>query len=294
MARGEPLSNLDAAAMAMHVAEAADVHQNVEAELLPGTESAQHLIMPAAMAQAQVNNLAPDCLSRRLHRLANLPVRIMAVLINQRRRQLDFQRLLFQKIDHRRRRDRQISHQFRRDLPQFAPGFDFIGIRIGILHQRRRDSHFAQQFLLRTRRPTPAKPRESLPPIPATIPDSRCMPAISPPLQQFAQTAALLYAYARADAKPAISRVRALTISPSEVFAASGNRYREISKARARKRALVRLLLHLIRLGRDAGQVLEHVLRKRFVFGEQTRRSFRDRTSARRDPRPTSPPKSGM
>ena len=36
MPRGEPLPDLDAAPMPVHVAEAADIHQDVEAELLAG------------------------------------------------------------------------------------------------------------------------------------------------------------------------------------------------------------------------------------------------------------------
>ena len=42
----------------MHVAEAANVHQNVEAELLTGAVGARNLVMTAAMAQAEVDHLA--------------------------------------------------------------------------------------------------------------------------------------------------------------------------------------------------------------------------------------------
>ena len=50
------LLDLDAAAMTVHIAEAADVHQDVEAELLPGAEGAQHFVMAATMAQASVDD----------------------------------------------------------------------------------------------------------------------------------------------------------------------------------------------------------------------------------------------
>ena len=49
MPGGRFLSNLDAAAVPVHVAEAADVHKNVEAKLLTGAERAQHFIVLAAI-----------------------------------------------------------------------------------------------------------------------------------------------------------------------------------------------------------------------------------------------------
>src|SRR5208283_5529064 len=52
----EILHDLNAAAMAVHVAEAADVHENVEAELLSGGEGTQQFIVLAAMAQAEVDD----------------------------------------------------------------------------------------------------------------------------------------------------------------------------------------------------------------------------------------------
>ena len=54
---GETLDRLHAAAMAMHVAEAADIHENVEAQLVAGRKGARQLIMAAAMARAQQQQL---------------------------------------------------------------------------------------------------------------------------------------------------------------------------------------------------------------------------------------------
>ena len=51
MLRGETLHHLNAAPVPMHVAEAARIHQNVEAELLSRAEPAQHLIMLPTMPQ---------------------------------------------------------------------------------------------------------------------------------------------------------------------------------------------------------------------------------------------------
>ena len=50
------LHDLHAAAMAVHVAEAADVHQDVEAELLSGAVSARDFVEAAAMPQAHIDD----------------------------------------------------------------------------------------------------------------------------------------------------------------------------------------------------------------------------------------------
>jgi len=84
----ESLHDLDAPPVPVHVAEPARIHQDVKAELLARPEPAQHLIVLAAMPQPQIYNLAPPSLARDLHGLANLPVRMMAVFIEQRGRDL--------------------------------------------------------------------------------------------------------------------------------------------------------------------------------------------------------------
>src|SRR6266567_707478 len=57
MQSGKSLVNLCAAAVAMHIAEAANVHQNVKGKLLAAMEAPQELIMRPAMAQAKIDNL---------------------------------------------------------------------------------------------------------------------------------------------------------------------------------------------------------------------------------------------
>jgi hypothetical protein len=49
---GELLPDLHAAAVAVHVAEAAQVHEDIEAEALPGGEGAQQFVVLAAMPGA--------------------------------------------------------------------------------------------------------------------------------------------------------------------------------------------------------------------------------------------------
>ena len=99
MAR-ETLLNLRAAAVAMHVAKAAYVHQDVKLKLLPGVEAPQKLIMPAAMTHAQVNDFAALLRRERLHPLCNLPVRMMARRIHQRCGDLHFQRPILNQINY--------------------------------------------------------------------------------------------------------------------------------------------------------------------------------------------------
>src|SRR5207249_4326502 len=63
----ERLHDLNTAAVAMHVAEAAEVHGNIKAKFLAGSEGARQLVMFAAMAQADVNDLATPRVRERLH-----------------------------------------------------------------------------------------------------------------------------------------------------------------------------------------------------------------------------------
>ena len=80
----EILHDLHAAAMAVHVAEAANVHEDVEAELLAGRKGTRQFVVAAAMAQAKVDDLAAARLAGRFDRLAKLAVRIMAMAVKER------------------------------------------------------------------------------------------------------------------------------------------------------------------------------------------------------------------
>src|SRR5437899_9418217 len=102
----EALLDLRAAPMTMHVAEAADVHQNVEAETLAGVERAQQLVVPAAMAQAKINDLATFGGRKSLHPLLHLAIRIVTAGVNQRGCHLDFEVSLFDQINQWRLLDR--------------------------------------------------------------------------------------------------------------------------------------------------------------------------------------------
>ena len=169
----------------------------------PGAKCPQHLVMFAAMPQAHVDDLPPDAFSRRLDRHANLPVGIMAVLIDQRRRQLHFQRFVFQQIHQRRRRDRQTSHQFFRDL---------LAVLAAFRSRSDWDRHTSPasarpgpraEIPVPRARPVPAKRRESGSTNSCiATPDSRYTPAKSPRASAVLPDGALRDGYAKADARP--------------------------------------------------------------------------------------------
>src|SRR5581483_10096670 len=115
----ETLANLDAAPVAMHIAKAADVHQDVEAELLSGTESTRHLIMLAAVAEPEFDDLAMHLGAKRVEFIANLAIRIVTVLIKQRGSQFQLKRIVVQQIDELCFLDGTRSHQLGGSLPQF-------------------------------------------------------------------------------------------------------------------------------------------------------------------------------
>jgi len=54
--RGELLNDLRTAAMAVHVAESADVHEDVEAKICTGMEGAECFVVLAAVTQAKFND----------------------------------------------------------------------------------------------------------------------------------------------------------------------------------------------------------------------------------------------
>ena len=102
--RGEPLDDLRAAAMAMHVAEAADVHEDVEAESRAGMEGAECFVVLAAVAQAQLDDLRDASGREPGDQIANLAIGVVAGGVEQRGGQLDFKRLGALNQVHQRRR----------------------------------------------------------------------------------------------------------------------------------------------------------------------------------------------
>src|SRR5437763_12274149 len=84
--------------MAMHVTEAADVHENVKPEPLAAMEGAQQFVVPAAMPNTQINDFIPLGRAERLHPLADLPVGIVAGRVEQGSGDFNLKRLFFKQI----------------------------------------------------------------------------------------------------------------------------------------------------------------------------------------------------
>ena len=89
----ELLFDLNAAAVAVHVAEAADIHEDVEAELLARAEGAPEFVMVATVADAALDDFIPAGLADILDFLANLAIAVVGVLVNESRREFVFERL---------------------------------------------------------------------------------------------------------------------------------------------------------------------------------------------------------
>src|SRR4029077_15066864 len=60
----EALADLNAVAMAVHIAKAANIHENVKPERLPGAERPEDFVVWTAAAEAEVDNLAPPFFGR--------------------------------------------------------------------------------------------------------------------------------------------------------------------------------------------------------------------------------------
>src|ERR1017187_10323046 len=79
----EILHDLHAAPVAVHVAEAADIHEDVEAKLLAGGEGTRQLVVASAMAQAEGDDFAAARLARTFNRSTKLPVGVMTVAVEE-------------------------------------------------------------------------------------------------------------------------------------------------------------------------------------------------------------------
>src|SRR5215471_4142887 len=102
----------------------------------------------SAMTEAEVDDLRSLRCLHALNHPANLPIRMVRVLVEQSCSQLDLERLVFQQIDERGRRDRQRSQNLGGSSAQLAPAFAIVGVRLGILHQRRRGMDLPQKHAL--------------------------------------------------------------------------------------------------------------------------------------------------
>ena len=110
---GEVLDDLRAAAMAVHVAEAADVHENVEAKGGAGVKGAKGLIVPAAVLQAQLDDFGDAGGGQAGDEVANLAVGVVAGGVEEGGGELDFERLgALNEVDERGGGDGQVFEDF--------------------------------------------------------------------------------------------------------------------------------------------------------------------------------------
>ena len=77
MRGGQWLNDLRAPAVTMHIAEAANVHQEVKAQRSTGVEGAKRLIVPPAMPQPKLDDLVDARFRKSGPHIARLPVRVL-------------------------------------------------------------------------------------------------------------------------------------------------------------------------------------------------------------------------
>jgi len=88
--------------MAMHIAEAAYVHEDVEAQSRSGMEGAQGLVVTSPVAQTKFDNFRYAGFRKSGDQVANLPIGVVAGRVEQCRCQFYLQRLgAFDQIDYR-------------------------------------------------------------------------------------------------------------------------------------------------------------------------------------------------
>jgi hypothetical protein len=135
--RAESLENLHAAAVTVHVAETADIHEYVEAKPGPGVKGAQRFVMTAAMAQSELDDFVNARRGQRGNQISSLPVGVVAGRVEQRGRQFDFEGFgAFHQIHQRRLRNWSLRKQFRRHLAKCRLGLHPVRVGFGVLHQR--------------------------------------------------------------------------------------------------------------------------------------------------------------
>ena len=110
-------------------------------------EATQQLVMRAAMAHAQIDDLIALRRRERLHAVFDLTIRIVAGRIEQRGRHFYFKRTVFNQIDQRCRLQRHALHQLSGGMLQLLARLDLIFIGVGVFHQRGRDARGAQKLL---------------------------------------------------------------------------------------------------------------------------------------------------
>jgi hypothetical protein len=79
--------------MAVHVAEAADVHEDVETQGCAGVKGTKRFVVAATVAQAELDDFVDAGLGQLGYEIANLAVGVVGSGVKQRGGQLDFKSL---------------------------------------------------------------------------------------------------------------------------------------------------------------------------------------------------------
>src|SRR5450631_279651 len=107
------LNDLCTTPMAVHVAETADVHQDVKPKGSPGVKRAKKFVVLAAVANPQLDDLRNARAWKAGHQVTNLAVRVVAGGVDKRRRKFHFKALgAFNQVHQWRRGDGYPRKQF--------------------------------------------------------------------------------------------------------------------------------------------------------------------------------------
>ena len=143
---GEVLDELDAAAMAVHVAEAANVHEDVEFEALAGGEGAGEFVVAAAMFGAEGDEFGDAGGGQCGDGALELAPGVVALGVEERGGEFDFERAgVFDEIDDGGGLDGLVGHQFGGGGAEFGAGGDGVVVGRGVLDQRGRGLDLADE-----------------------------------------------------------------------------------------------------------------------------------------------------
>ena len=133
---GEVLDDLGAAAVAVHVAEAANIHEDVEAEALAGVEGAEGFVVAAAVAEAEVNDFRDLGGGQGSDDVADLAVAVVVGGVEEGGCKLDFEGLgALDEIDDGGWGDGVGSEKLLGGLGELGAGGGLVGVGLGVFDQ---------------------------------------------------------------------------------------------------------------------------------------------------------------
>jgi len=144
MQGGEVLDDLRAAAMAMEIAEATNVHEDVKADGRAGMEGAEGFVVLAAVPQAQLDDFDAAGGGLAGEEVANLAVGVVAGGVEKGGGELDLERLgALDEIDERSGGGRQVLEELGGGASEIGPGLDEVFAGLGVFDEGGRGADFA-------------------------------------------------------------------------------------------------------------------------------------------------------